>query len=71
MSELTTCNYCSLKRITESAKKQGKIVTRRNANGGVYIHVHGKDEPVDTTDWDSGNKQIVSWMVEISERCVC
>jgi len=58
MSELTPCNHCTLKRIREKAKEEGKKVTRTfNHNyGGFDVFVDGE-------------KRI--WMQEITQSCCC
>jgi len=49
MSELTPCNYCTLKRIKEHAKENGLKVTLLTENwfdeltGGTSVYVHPKD----------------------------
>lgn len=71
MSELTPCNYCELARIRRREESRGFIVTLRPGGIGTYVHVHRLGEPLDTRDWDAGNKQIVASMQEIGEECSC
>jgi hypothetical protein len=65
MSELTPCNYCSLKKIKIRAEKEGKIVTAVGQD--IYIHppeVERKDLHEDGPYW-------AAWMMEITDHCVC
>jgi len=67
MSELTSCNYCSLRAIKARAKKEGKKVKVKPATyegelrkfafqGGVDIFVDGKK---------------VAWFMELPNHCCC
>ena len=66
MSELTSCNYCNLKKIKVNAKREHKKVkikrspqvgTERYENmGGVDVFVNGKN---------------VAWFMELPDHCCC
>jgi len=67
MSELTLCNYCSLRRIKTQARKDGKRVKVTAAlyegelrkfvvQGGVDVFVDGKK---------------VAWFMELPNHCCC
>jgi hypothetical protein len=65
MSELTTCNYCTLQQRKRRAKKEGKKLTTRKSKeeddmGGpgewIVIEVDG---------------EVVSYMKHISFNCMC
>ncbi len=67
MSDLTSCNYCTLRRIRAEAKrekKKVKIVTTKyvgemrefKSQGGVDILVDGER---------------VAWLMELTNHCVC
>jgi hypothetical protein len=58
MSELTVCNYCSLKRIREDNKGK-KIEVRadkKHSLGGYEVTVNGK---------------MVAWFMALTDHCVC
>lgn len=73
MSEFTICNYCSLRVIKESAKKQRKMVVLKPAKLGDWkqgtdVYVVGR--------WEKPSKRKVggnwvAWMAEIPDHCVC
>jgi len=78
MSELTSCNYCKLKRIKASAKKDGKKVTQLRDStwgmGGVNVYVH--HPKIVISDIPGGgdgdrSKYRMAWMMEISKSCCC
>jgi hypothetical protein len=69
---MSQCNYCTLQGIENRARQQGKkVVVRSSDKGGVYVHVMNNAEELDTKPWDNGNKQIVSWFMELGEYCEC
>lgn len=61
MSELTKCNYCTLRAIRAVAEKKGKTVTVRGGN--VYVHDEG--EEIDT------KRHWRAWLMEITTYCCC
>jgi sugar phosphate isomerase/epimerase len=65
MSELTPCNYCSLKTIKRRAEKHGLKVTV--IGGTVYAHPPDVTEPAKA----EGDKYWTAWMMEITDYCVC
>ena len=73
MSELTSCNYCRLKRIKERAKEERKRVTLMPSvfMGGTEVYVHSKHVNIRKLS-DKDKKQHKSaWMMEIPDRCCC
>lgn len=70
MSELTPCNYCSLRQIRKSAKRRGQRVSLRSQTDhghwpkgqDVYLHPPG-ERPA--------KKWWVGWLAEITDHCVC
>lgn len=68
MSELTPCNYCTLKRIRARAKKEGKVITlvkekdTKTFPGWIKVHVHLKGKGI--------GKSCASFAA-ISDHCVC
>ena len=80
MSELTQCNFCSLKEIKRRAKKEGLRVTklRNNKYGGIDIFVIPKDIAI-TPILDSlkqpasleHKKYFQAWFMKLTSHCVC
>ncbi len=62
MSELTQCNYCSLKSIKRRAKEKNQKVVLKPAKKGKY-YMGGQDVFV--------NGEFVAWFMELSNRCCC
>lgn len=71
VERMTDCNYCTLERLTRRAEREGKVVTIRQGDGGIYVYAHGKDESLDLRSWDDGNTQIVAWFAAVGVRCEC
>ena len=72
MSELTTCNFCNLRRMKARAKAEGKTVTLLPSSwGGFDVMVHAPHEQVFQHTPDDGNPQWRAWMQEIGDRCEC
>lgn len=65
MSELTPCNYCSLKRLKASAEARGNEVILRLAHGGTNAYLVKKGEKVQPGD------EPVAWFMELTNHCVC
>lgn len=73
MSELTPCNYCTLRRIKARAKKKDQRVTTtpaKNSRGGIDIlmyprHLGAKDARADR------KKYKVAWLMKITNKCCC
>lgn len=57
MSDLTPCNYCTLKRMQERAKRDGKKLTTKWEDGWIRVYEDGK-------------KTGTSFMA-LTDRCVC
>ena len=73
MSELTTCNYCNLRRIKDRAKKEKKKVTKIPTSqelGGFEIFVHPKEIDIKKLSKKERTKYFSSWMWEITDHCV-
>ena len=69
MSELTKCNYCSLQAIKRDAKKKGlKVVIVpskvMSTLGGVEVHIVKLGDKLSKENW-------VSWMMKVTDSCVC
>jgi hypothetical protein len=74
MSELTTCNHCKLQRIRRDARAEGKRVvleTSRWGMGGVEVYVHPKAVNWRLCTVNMKRRYWVSWMMEVTEHCVC
>ena len=74
MSELTQCNYCLLKHIKKRAKEKRMKVTVRATNwglGGFDVFMHPKDIVIDPKNVEQRNQYFQSWMMEITDHCVC
>lgn len=77
MSELTPCNFCSLRRIRKHWKGKAKIVLRDATDfkslGGTNVFAVPPGEKLDESTDKNGNhgKQFVAWMMDISNECVC
>jgi len=75
MSELTSCNYCTLKGIRERAKENGLKVTLLIDNwfdghpSGTSVYVHPKD--VKIVDKKARKKYFKAWLMEIPNKCCC
>jgi hypothetical protein len=67
MSDLTSCNYCTLKRIRKDAKENGKIVVLKASGfmGGIDVFVLKRGEKLDRKE------HFCAWLMEIPDRCVC
>jgi len=69
MSQLTQCNYCSMKGIRlRSTKKKTEVIIQSAINnqlGGFNIYVRKKGERL------NHKKHFVCWMMELTEYCVC
>lgn len=78
MSELTSCNYCNLKRLERLAEERGQaIVMRAGPAGGMpypaMIEVHLVDFDVEhgTVAEVAEDAKPASLMMAITTRCVC
>ncbi len=73
MSELTSCNCCSLRWIRNTAKLESRIVTLEPGGIGTKVFVHKQGEAL--TPWNDddpfGRSNQVAEMVEIPDRCCC
>jgi len=75
MSELTPCNYCTLRRIRERAKVSGvRVTVLRDAKwglGGVNVYVHPVKVNVrKLREYDRG-KYRAAWFMEVGQSCEC
>lgn len=64
MSELTPCNYCSLRKIKANAKKNGLLVLHEPHLGGTNIYTYVEGHKVETLKFKA-------WFMEISNQCCC
>jgi hypothetical protein len=81
MSELTRCNYCSLREIKAQARKEKKKVTllpgrtfgQHQGGGirGIDVYVHPAKIDVKKLRPDQREKYWDRWFWELSDRCVC
>lgn len=63
MSELTSCNYCTLQRIKREARERGERVLLRPAKGGgIECATHKPNEQP---------KKFTVWFMELTDHCVC
>lgn len=58
MSELTRCNYCSLRDMKERAKKRGVTVIVSRVDGWTTARYSDEEEPA-------------AYFLALSERCEC
>lgn len=65
MSELTPCNYCTLKHIEQRAKRNGNQVILKNSLDGVNVYVIPKGQEL------SPDTEITAWFMELSDHCCC
>ena len=64
MGELTSCNYCTLKRVKRQAKEEGKkVVVKPGDWHKSPFGSPGKDIFVDDKK--------VAWFAELTGHCVC
>jgi hypothetical protein len=78
MSELTRCNYCSLKAIKAQAKHDKNQVTLmagrptfKGLPNGVDVFVHPRGINIRAMPNVPRQKYRVSWFMELSDHCVC
>lgn len=73
MSELTPCNYCTLRRLRSSAESQGKVVTLRRGSTvptdesfphSISVYVHRPDE-------EPAEGHFSAWFAELTDHCCC
>ena len=72
MSELTPCNYCSLRRIREHAKEDNLKVTLIPSSfmEGTDVYVHPKDVKIKALD-NTREQFFEAWLMEIPNKCCC
>jgi hypothetical protein len=82
MSELTQCNYCSLRHIKAEAKREKKTVTllpgrpleakyRPHGMRGIDVYIHPRKVNIRALRPDQREKYWASWFWELSDHCVC
>lgn len=74
MSELTSCNFCSLNNIKHRAKQRGQIVTTLIDDTGwtdVYVHPPNITEFTRRRHDDEWSEYQVASMMAITDHCVC
>jgi hypothetical protein len=72
MSELTPCNYCSLRNIRRRAERKGLNVTLRHEGSGTTVYIH----PSDVTEFplrEDGepDEYFAAWFMALTDHCVC
>ena len=76
---MSTCNYCTFRRIRKSAKEKGFKVTILNdakwhPGGGKNVYVHPRNIQIHKLGGGEDGereKYRVAWMMEIPETCQC
>lgn len=59
MSELTSCNYCSLRRMRLDASSRGvEVIVSVDEHGWIAARYSDRDEPS-------------AWFMEVSNECAC
>lgn len=72
MSELTRCNYCSLKELRRNKPKGSRIHLRVSSfMGGVDVFVVPQGEKLDKRSPDDGGGHWRRWFMELGDRCGC
>jgi hypothetical protein len=74
VSELTPCNYCTLRGIRRMACERGHEVTLAPDDDGISVYVHPPGHEPDTSSDPMGNPNspyFTSWFMALSEECVC
>lgn len=76
MSELTSCNFCNLRRIRARAKENGQKVTLRPGwEGGWDVFVHPPDVKIKLKrHWSRSSQRVEycsTWLMVIPPQCVC
>lgn len=75
MSELTPCNFCTLKRIKARARKSGKKVTvipdPSYPTPGYDVFIHPKSTRIKELSKEDREDYFSCWMMEIPEKCCC
>ena len=75
MSELTPCNYCTLKRLKLSAKETGNRVVVKQSKKKVIVGMPGFDVyvlPNRSNLTESNKKQYwICWFGDLTDHCVC
>jgi len=70
MSELTPCNYCTLRRIKRRAEGNDMIVTL--LNGDVYVHPSSVVIKELSGGEDGEREQYWrTWFMGLTDHCVC
>lgn len=78
MSELTSCNYCSLQSVRRRAKeKKMKVTIRSDVFGswtkGQAVFVHPPGVKIDgcPQEGEPGHEYFSCWLAEVPDRCCC
>jgi len=75
MSDMTSCNYCTLLRIKARAKKEGKIVTilpdTSSLLGGLNVYVHPKEVKIKDLAEIARETYGGVWFWALGDRCGC
>jgi hypothetical protein len=82
MSNLTSCNYCKLKRIKAKAKKENKSIIKRPSNfmrgtevflvpEGFVLPPYKEPNSKLPNGCEVYQKYCVAWMMKIPDQCCC
>jgi hypothetical protein len=76
MSDLTQCNFCSLREIRRLANREGKVVSIRPSKGemgGVNVYVHPKEVHIRAGIEGSmlHHTYFKAWFMSIGDHCTC
>lgn len=83
MSDLTTCNFCDLKRMRRNNKGKSKIYLRGSRGGGVNVYkvpngekLPPRSEMIEASEeYPNGNKAhekyFAAWFMSLSNHCEC
>lgn len=71
MSELTPCNYCSLRSIEARATRAGEYVTMRIEDGWTVVYVHPPGVVLAPIGQETPDARKVASFLALSETCVC
>lgn len=71
MSELTPCNYCTLRSIEARATRKGEQVTLRVEDGRTAVYVHPPGVVLAPVGEETPDARRAALFLALSEQCVC
>jgi hypothetical protein len=71
MSELTPCNFCSLRGYRERARRTGREVVVRAAAEGRGRWPKGMDVFMVKPGEAPGKGDRIAWFMELTDKCAC